>query len=400
MNIVHKAEQYVIQLFKDKLSPVYSFHNLEHTKRVVAAAEFLAKQEHINEKDREILTLAAWFHDVGYCQACTVHENVGMQEAEVFLKQENISQEEIDAVKQLIHATSAEYQPQNLLEKIMKDADCSHIGSEDFFSITETLRQECKQVYQKKISKLDWANTNLQFLTQHHRFYTDYAQKNWEETKIENVEKTLELIANLIKDKEKSKNTEDEKALLNKKKLEKLDSPERGIETMFRVTMNNHTRLSQIADTKANILLSVNAIIISVALSTIIPKLDSPKNAHLVIPTFVMIAFSVATIIMAIMSTRPKISSGTFTRKEIEERKVNLLFFGNFHKMPIDEYMWAMKEMMKDRTYLYDSLVKDLYYLGIVLNRKYKLLRTTYTIFTVGILVSVLTFYLAFREVI
>ncbi|WP_312322415.1 Pycsar system effector family protein [Soonwooa sp.] len=400
MNIVNKAEQYVIQLFKDKLSPVYSFHNLEHTKRVVAATELLATEEHVNEKDKEILTLAAWFHDVGYCQTCAVHENVGMQEAETFLKQENVSTEEIEAVKQLILATSLGYTPQNLLEKIMKDADGSHIGSKDFFSITESLRQECKQVYQKKISKLDWANTNLQFLTQTHHFYTDFAKKNWEETKAENIEKTIEQIAELIEDKDKKNKSDDEKALLNKKKLEKIDSPERGIETMFRVTMNNHTRLSQIADSKANILLSVNAIIISVALSTIIPKLDSPKNAHLVIPTFVMIGFSVASIIMAIMSTRPKISSGTFTRKEIEERKVNLLFFGNFHKMPIDEYMWAMKEMMKDRTYLYDSLVKDLYYLGIVLNRKYKLLRTTYTIFTVGILVSVLTFYLAFREII
>ncbi|MGX9986987.1 Pycsar system effector family protein [Soonwooa purpurea] len=400
MNIVNKAEQYVIQLFKDKLSPVYSFHNLDHTKRVVTATELLADEENVNATDKEILTLAAWFHDVGYCQSCSVHENVGMQEAEKFLKQEQVSQAEINAVKQLIHATSLTYVPQNLLEKIIKDADCSHIGSEDFFAITEALRQECKQVYQKKISKLDWANTNLTFLSQTHQFYTDYAKKNWEVQKQKNLEKTFELIAELIEDKDKKNQTEDEKALLNKKKLEKIETPERAIETMFRVTMNNHTRLSQIADTKANILLSVNAIIISVALSTIIPKLDSPNNAHLIIPTFVMVGFSVASIIMAIMSTRPKVSSGTFTRKEIEERKVNLLFFGNFHKMPIDEYMWAMKEMMKDRNYLYDSMSKDLYYLGVVLNRKYKILRTTYTVFTIGILVSVITFYLAFREVI
>lgn len=178
-----------------------------------------------------------------------------------------------------------------------------------------------------------------------------------------------------------------------------MDSPERGIETMFRVTLNNHTQLSQIADSKANILLSVNAVIISVALSTLIPKLDSPSNSHLIIPTFVMIMSSVACIILAIMSTRPKVSSGTFTRKEIEEKKVNLLFFGNFYKMPMEEYLWAMKEMMSDRQYLYDTMIKDLYYLGIVLNRKYKLLRLTYTVFTIGILASVVAFMLAFRNV-
>lgn len=168
---------------------------------------------------------------------------------------------------------------------------------------------------------------------------------------------------------------------------------------MFRVTLGNHTQLSQIADTKANILLSVNAIIISVALSTIVPRLDSPKNVHLIIPTFILIIFSVATIIMAIASTRPKVTSGSFTRKDIEDRKINLLFFGNFHQVPLEEYMWAMKEMMKDKTYLYDSMIKDLYYLGIVLNRKYRLLRTTYTIFSVGIIVSVVAFYLAFKEI-
>jgi len=167
---------------------------------------------------------------------------------------------------------------------------------------------------------------------------------------------------------------------------------------MFRVTLGNHTRLSDIADSKANILLSVNAIIISVSLSTLIPKLDSPTNAHLIIPTFVLMLFSVICIIFAILSTRPKVTSGTFTRKDIEDRKVNLLFFGNFYKMPLDEYEWAVNEMMKDSNYLYGSMIKDLYFLGLVLNRKYKLLRITYTIFMIGIITSVLAFVFAFKR--
>lgn len=67
--------------------------------------------------------------------------------------------------------------------------------------------------------------------------------------------------------------------------------------------------------------------------------------------------------------------------------------------MPVDEYVWAMNEMMKDKEYLYDSMIKDLYYLGLVLHRKYKLLRITYTIFMIGIIVSVLAFVIAFRSV-
>ena len=93
-------------------------------------------------------------------------------------------------------------------------------------------------------------------------------------------------------------------------------------------------------------------------------------------------------------------SGGTFTKKDIEDRKINLLFFGNFHSVSLDEYLWAMKEMMKDKDYLYDSMVKDLYYLGKVLDRKYRLLRTTYMIFAVGILITVISFYLAFKGII
>lgn len=399
MNILDNAERFVIQQFKDKLSPVYSFHNLDHTKRVVEAAKLLAEKEHISEKDKEILLLAAWFHDVGYCVSCTKHENIGMEVAEQFLKEQNLNETEIQQVTKLISATALNVIPENILEKIIKDADTSHISAANFFEITETLREECKMVHDMKLSKKDWATQNLIFLTKH-QYFTEFARNNWEELKQKNIAKTKKIIAELSQNNEDKMALKEEKKLINKKKLEKMDSPERGVETMFRVTLSNHTQLSQIADTKANILLSVNAIIISVALSTIVPKLDAPKNSHLIIPTFLLIIFSVATIIMAIASTRPKISSGSFTRKDIEERKINLLFFGNFHKVPLEEYMWAMKEMMKDRTYLYDSMIKDLYYLGIVLNRKYRLLRTTYTIFSIGIIVSVLAFYLAFKEVI
>ena len=399
MTIVSKAEQYVTQLLREKLSPNYLYHNLNHTKRVVEAVELLSENENLGDKDKEILLLTAWFHDVGYCQSCEKHESIGMEIAESFLQQEQVTTQEIESVKSLIGATSMYFKPTNLLEKIIRDADASHLGSSDFFEISEGLRQECKESSDKKISKLDWAEGNLEFLN-NHQFYTQFAIQNWNPIKQENIKKTKEIIEDLNIKKENKGKDEAEKSLLNKKKLEKMDSPERGIETMFRVTMNNHTRFSQIADTKANILLSVNAIIISVALSTIVPKLDSPKNLHLIYPTFIMVIFSVATIIMAILSTRPKVSGGTFTKKDIEDRKINLLFFGNFHSVSLDEYLWAMKEMMKDKDYLYDSMVKDLYYLGKVLDRKYRLLRTTYMIFAVGILITVIAFYLAFKGII
>jgi hypothetical protein len=175
------------------------------------------------------------------------------------------------------------------------------------------------------------------------------------------------------------------------------DRTERGIDTMFRTTLNNHNNLSGMVDNKANILLSVNAIIISVSLTTIIPKLDNPSNAHLIIPTMILIISSVIAITFAILATRPSITNGSFTRKEVEDKKVNLLFFGNFYKMSFEDYSWAMNELIKDKEYVYNSMIKDLYNLGIVLEKKYRLLRIAYTFFMFGIIISVVAFLVAFK---
>lgn len=197
---------------------------------------------------------------------------------------------------------------------------------------------------------------------------------------------------------EKEQKTEKEIAKKESIKAKyKSESPDRGIQTLFRVTLKNHLTLSDIADTKANILLSVNAIIISVVLSNLIPKLDNPSNAYLIYPTVIFVSFSVVSMVLAVLATRPNVTSGQFTKEDVKNKKVNLLFFGNFHKMKLPDYEWAIQELVKDKEYIYTSLTKDLYFLGLVLNRKYNILRTTYTIFIIGIVVSVISFALAFH---
>jgi hypothetical protein len=196
----------------------------------------------------------------------------------------------------------------------------------------------------------------------------------------------------------KSKNSEKELAKKEALKVKyKDESPERSVQTMYRITMSNHLRLSSIADTKANILLSVNAIIISLALANLIPKLDSPSNEYLIYPTAIFVLSSIISMTLSVLATRPNISQGKFTKEDVENKKVNLLFFGNFHKMGLEEYEWAMKELIKDKDYVYASLTRDLYSLGKVLNRKYKLLRWTYTIFIIGMVISVIAFAVSFK---
>jgi hypothetical protein len=184
----------------------------------------------------------------------------------------------------------------------------------------------------------------------------------------------------------------EEKKLLKKerKKNEPKFNAEKGIETMFRVALRNHLSLSQIADDKANTLISVNAIILSIVLSALFPKLDS--NPGLLYAGISLILVSIITIIIATLSTIPKTSQGVITEVDVKNKKGNLLFFGNFHKMSLKEYEWGVGELMKDGDYLYSSLTRDLYFLGLVLNRKYSLLRYGYFVFVIGLIVSIALF--------
>ncbi|MEX0275582.1 MAG: Pycsar system effector family protein, partial [Flavobacteriaceae bacterium] len=265
--------------------------------------------------------------------------------------------------------------------------DCSHLGQKSYLETAEYLRQELSLLGIADHTPKEWRQKNIDFLQKHHTYFTSYAQENWEPVKQKNIKKLM-----------KEDNLEREIAKKEKLKAKfKTESPDRGIQTLFRVTLKNHLTLSDIADTKANILLSVNAIIISVALSNLIPKLDNPSNTYLIYPTVIFITFSVISMILAVLATRPNVTSGKFTKKDVEDKKVNLLFFGNFHQMKLQEYEWALKELIRDKEYIYSSLTKDLYFLGLVLNRKYKILRLTYTIFIIGIVISVIAFAISFR---
>jgi len=169
------------------------------------------------------------------------------------------------------------------------------------------------------------------------------------------------------------------------------------MDTMLRVTIGNHAKLSEIADNKANILLSINAVIISISLSSLIPKLATADKSYLILPTLIMICFCVVGIVFAILSTRPKLSNRKYSKKDLEQLNINLLFFGNFSKLSIEEYQSAMHTLIQDKNEIYNAMIRDLYYLGVVLDRKYRLLRICYTLFMIGTVVSVISYLIAFN---
>ncbi|MFD1160922.1 Pycsar system effector family protein [Hwangdonia seohaensis] len=389
--LIKNAEDFVFNLFKNELDQSFIYHNYTHTERVLRSTREIIKNTDVSKKDAETLELAALLHDTGYTKAREGHEEESVKIATAFLKDQGADDKTIEAVTACIMATKFKDSPKTELGKIMRDADSSHFGKKYFNEASEFLRKELEIQGIATYSPSEWVNENIKVLTKKHEFYTDYALKNWQPRKEKNLSK-------LIKTKKKRKrklNTEELKAKY--KAQYKNESPERGIQTFYRVALRNHIKLSDIADTKANILLSVNAIIISLVLSNLISKLDSPSNSYLIYPTLIFVVSSVISMILSIIATRPNVTSGEFTKEDVEQKRVNLTFFGNFHKMKLEEFQWAITELLKDKDYVYSSLTKDLYFLGKVLDRKYRILRTTYTIFMLGMVISVIAFIVSFK---
>lgn len=389
--LLKEAERYVHDLFDQYYQENLVFHNIEHTRSVVQRVQEIASHYDLSDRDKLELLLAAWFHDTGHLVTEPAnHEKKSVELMSVFLAPK-IDEEMLRKVDRLIRMTKFPPSPETLQEQIICDADTYHFGLDDFKKTNKAMK---KELTMRKMNTLvmDWEQNTLALL-ERHRFFTTYCQKLLQEGKEKNIQRCRKKVSKLdqnntaesmlpASDKDEPANEKQKNALLTK-----------GIQTMLRLTSENHLELSNMADGKASILISVNAIIISVILSVLIRRIE--VDTHLTIPTILFLTSSLATIIVAILATRPKVSEGSFTREEVLNKKVNLLFFGNFHRTSLEEYKWAMNAMMRDPDYLYGSVIQDIYYLGVILGRKYKLVRLAYTIFMIGILVSVLAFVLA-----
>lgn len=389
--ILKAAEKHIHELYAldDKNNLLY--HSEKHAANVVDRVNEIAAHYDLSEDQVIALNLAAWFHDVGHLYTTpTDHEIKSAELAEQWMREHNLPEEMITLVKQLILATKLTVKPDTLMERIIKDADTFNMGTKEFKKTDKLLKEEMR-LRNFTTLLVSWEQNKLEIL-QNHEFYTDYAKELLNEVKQKNINrarnKTDDNVSNnagtsmLASDTNSSKEAIKHNSIITK-----------GIQTMLRTTSENHMQLSGLADSKANILISVNAIIISLILSVLIRKIE--VDTYLAIPTLIFLATSVVTIVLAIIATRPKITRGKFSREDVIHGKTNLLFFGNFYKTSLEDYKWGMSMMMRDPNYLYGGLVDDIYYLGTVLGKKYRILSIAYYVFMLGIIISVIAFVLA-----
>ncbi len=379
---IKEVEAYVVQLLNDQLPANLYFHNIDHTLRVKKAVIELAKAEKVSKEDRKILALAALFHDTGFINTYEGHEGESQIIAAAYLREKGYPEDKISRVKELIKITDPKIAPATLLEKIICDADMAHVGEKKYNTRMSELRKEWelnKKDYYP--TDLQWAEENLAFLQNKHIFYTKAANATYQGRKSKNINKIKASLDLARKTEEKRLN--EFSVAKNKAAL-----------TMFKTSLRNHIDLTAIADNKSNIMLSVNALLLTIGMPIFASYLSD--KLYLLAPSIIFMFTCITTMIFATLSTRPIKMDGKTNLAKIPAGKTNLFFFGNFYNLGLNTYQDEIKKVIANKEQLDTSIINDLYFLGHSLGDKFRYLRICYNVFIVGIALSLIAFLISF----
>lgn len=396
--LVNEAEAFVSKYMRKHDNQKLLFHNFAHTQNILLIAGEITAYYSLNEKDLFIVKAAGWFLYAGYYKDFLLPEEASTNMTEEFFKSSGLENETVESIKQCILATKPGSVPDTLPAEIICDANSFYFGTGNFSGYNKLRRKEYGLLNKVDVNKNEWTRDTIQML-EGHKYYTDYCesrlntakQKNLDKLRIKNplLSLTANSIGSILNDKIDIKDVGD--LGMEKNKERKMNSAERTVETMFRTTSTNSQRLSSQADTKAHIMISVNTIIISLMLGL---RLFA-QPSKLTIPVVMLLIVNLVTIIFSVLATRPNIANRKFSESDFEQNKVNLLFFGNFFSMNFDSYSSAMLHLMEDKQSLHITMLRNLYEQGAVLAKKYKLLKVSYNVFMYGLVLSVISFFIA-----
>jgi hypothetical protein len=378
--LVAESENYISALLAEKLPETIIFHNFNHVLLVKKYAETIGEQSGLTADEMNTLRICALFYEAGYVSSYDNCNEESIAIVSAFLEEHDVDQQTANRIFEIIRSTKLPYHPQDKIAEVLCDADMMYIASESGLEQFDLLFDE-KALQKPNIHKRQvFEKGCIDFFTTH-TYFTEYGKTVLQPKK--------EAAAMRLSERMKRR-----KLVENKKDTTEKNGVfySRGVETLFRLTARNQINLNSIADNKSNILISVNAIIISIIITMLAGNIGNMGQD--IVPVLVFLVICLITIIIAILSTRPILLNKKFTEEDIKQKNVDLIFFGNFIKMEYDDYLKALKDMMKDDDHLYSTLIKNQYSLGKILAQKFRLVKIAYNVFMVGIIITVLVFLL------
>jgi uncharacterized protein len=177
-----QLKEFVIHLLKSSLPEYYYYHNYQHSLYVLEKAIEIGQQENCTGKEIDLLSTAALWHDAGFINRYTGHEEEGCKMAQQYLPAYGYAANDINIICGMIMATKVPHSPKNKLEEIIVDADLEYLGTDNAAAKANDLFLEL-QAINPLLTKRQWNQTQVLFLEQHH-YFTKYCKKNKEQSKI------------------------------------------------------------------------------------------------------------------------------------------------------------------------------------------------------------------------
>ena len=387
-----EAGVYVLDFFNQHGKSSLTYHNYQHSVELVSYVEKIGspteESPSFSKEVIEIAQLAAWFYNIGFLKNYDHPKEQSIEYLKSFLDSNQYPTNRIERAVNCINITKQGVSPTTDEQQLFSDALNTLQTCEAFFDRSPLLRLEWELVQNRYLSSFDWNQIQLQYLLQA-RFYTAFAKIHFETVVAQNI-----LVQKSKVQKSKLTGTssvEEDGTLRNFQGLERR-LPNSAIQTFFRANYRNHINLSAIADNKANIMISVNAILISVLISLLTYKNITETNPMVLMPVIIFLVINMTSLVFAVLSIRPKVTSLNDETTAPDVTKQNIVFFGNFVNLDLDKYEEAVDAMFRDGELLYGNMVRDLYYLGKVLDKKYRYLTLAYNTFMVGFVTTVVTF--------
>ncbi|NND77626.1 MAG: hypothetical protein HKN39_05535 [Flavobacteriales bacterium] len=380
------------------------YHNFKWAKRLEEFIDMITERAELTEREMTLGKICAWIIASSFESVRFKFEKDGSMSsndkeeakkaAQIFFEQHTVKPEIQKEIMDILDESFHPVKPKTNVGKLLHDAITADIVTSG--------KKSVRKVYEEMImadvdiSKRKWYDIAESFVA-NLEFNLECCQTE--------LQPDLEKLAlDLAKEKKKIDKSSDLalKKELNisevelkelKKNLQKSKGrDDRGIQTLFRTTSKNHYTLNEMVDRKASIMITVNSIILSLVLGGIIGEINEHGHPHInaeTLPIFMLTITAMLSIVFALISIRPTETHGEFTEDEVRNKEGNLLFYGNFHNMAERDFEWAFMQMMNDKDFMYGSMIKDLYYQGQKLAKKYRNIRIALTIFLVGLVLSV-----------
>lgn len=403
-NILSSVELFATNIIINKVPDSVIYHTISFTHRLISSINEIATHEGLTAEEKELLQIAGWLYCTGYkdadmfkgkkiftgCVTCT------QQISKKFLNDNKFSKDKINKIFKIYNHSVHPAQPKDKLENVFVDALYMDFARENGMKYLKKMYNELLLFNAIGIGKKKWYEEIIEILEENN-YFTNYGKNNLAPLKLKLVNKVKTDYKLLEKTERvalrKQLDISDEELKKLKKSLNSIKNrDERGIQTLFRTTSKNHYTLNTMIDRKANIMISVNAIIISLIIGGILGPALSVVNVEL-IPVFAMSLTSMFSALLAVLAIRPDRTHGEFSENEVRNKQGNLLYFGNFHNMQFRDYEWAMLQMLNDKDYLYSSLIREIYYLGQKLRKKHRFLRLSLNIFLIGTVITIFSFF-------